>query len=158
MIVSIDIETTGLDPERHSVLEIAAVWRENGTVKIATCFVKQTEVFGNLVALNMNKDAIAQIVNGEGIEESEVSEFLDSKLPDNYIVAGANFDARFLRKLGWEPKCHHRIIDVGNLYWDKKSDKLPGIQKCMNIAGFGTIKHDAVSDAVDVLRLVENLR
>ncbi len=160
MIVSIDIETTGLDPEKHKVLEIAAVWFVAGVEQVVQCYVKQTEVYGHLYALNMNEKAIERIVNGEGIEESEVAKFFDSKLPDFYTAAGANFanfDLRFLRKLGWEPKCHHRIIDVGNLYWDPTidGDNLPSMQECLRRARIpGNVKHNAVDDAKDVLKLI----
>ncbi len=159
MIVSIDIETTGLDPKKHKVLEIAAVWFEAGVEQVVQCYVKQTEVFGNLYALNMNKKAIEQIVKGEGIEESEVADFFDSRLPDFYTIAGcnfANFDLRSLRKLGWEPNCYHRIIDVGNLYWRAiDGDQLPSMQTCLRRAGIpGNVKHTAIGDARDVLKLI----
>ncbi len=169
MIVSIDIETTGLDPNVHSVLEIAAVIdndEKNITdCDVIHCYVIHSEVVGSLVALNMNTEAIRRIIDRQDsftfITPEQVADYFNFRLPkEKYTVAGANlanFDLRFLRKLDWEPNCFHRIIDVGNLYWDWTIDydRLPSMQKCLERAGFeGSVKHNAIDDARDVLRLI----
>ncbi len=165
MIVSIDIETTGLCPDKHFVLEIAAVWYKGKVLNTVHCYVVHEEVIGNLYALNMNKEAIQRLIERDSrftyLKPDEVKEFLDRNLPkEQYTVAGANlanFDLRFLRKLGWKPNCHHRIMDVGNLYYDwvLDGDELPSVQTCLKRAGIpGNVKHNAVDDAKDVLRLI----
>ncbi len=62
MIVSIDIETTGLNSDKHSVLEIAAVFDRGEwnieNCEVIHCYVVHEEVLGSLYALNMNKKAI----------------------------------------------------------------------------------------------------
>jgi hypothetical protein len=52
----------------------------------------------------------------------------------------------------------HRAIDVGNLYWEPKIDgeSLPDLQVCLDRAGYEKeVKHDALSDAMDVAKLVQ---
>ncbi len=175
MIVSIDIETTGLDSSKHSVLEIAAVIdRGEGRVEnceVIHCYVVHEEVLGNLYALNMNREAIYRIVDQHRdsffrfITPGEVKDYFDSKLPkEQFTVAGANFayfDARFLEKLGWLPNCFHRIMDVGNLCWNFSldGDELPSIHTCLNRVGIkGNVKHNAIDDARDVLRIIRKLK
>ena len=171
MIVSIDIETTGLDPDKHSVLEIAAVidrGEEIENCEVIHCYVVHEEVLGNLCALNMNKRAIEQIVERGPfvyLKPHEVRDFFNARLPkEQFTVAGANFayfDARFLEKLGWLPNCFHRIMDIGNLCWNfaLDGDKLPGMQTCLNRVGIkGNIKHNAIDDARDVLRIIRKLK
>ncbi len=173
MIVSIDIETTGLDPERHSVLEIAAVVdKGEGEVdwcQVVHCYIISEEVLGNLIALNMNKQAIQRIIKREDqftyLDPSEVKDYFDSQLPkEQFTVAGANFanfDSRFLKKLGWLPNCFHRIMDIGNLCWNFSldGDALPSSQECLNRVGIkGNIKHNAIDDARDVLRIIRKLK
>ncbi len=175
MIVSIDIETTGLNVEKHSVLEIAAVIDDPmlyvDNCEVIHCYVVHEEVVGSLYALNMNKEAIQRIINKDNdssfrfITPGGVKDYFNSKLPkEKYTIAGANFanfDLWFLRKLGWEPNCYHRIIDVGNLYWDWNldGDKLPSMEVCLKRAGFkGGVKHNAIDDARDVLRLIREIK
>ncbi len=173
MIVSIDIETTGLDPDKHQVLEIAAVIDKGelnvDNCEVIHCYVVHEEVVGNLYALNMNKEAIDKIFyrhmypNFTFLKPENVAEFFDSKLPEAYTVAGANFanfDARFLRKLGWTGCWHYRIMDVGNLFYQPSLDgeELPGLDTCLARAGLGPVKHNAIDDAKDVLRLIRNLQ
>ncbi len=169
MIVSIDIETTGLDPNKHSVLEIAAVI-DRGEVgvdwcEVIHCYVIHEEVLGNLYALNMNKQAIQRIIKRDRkfifLKPNQVAGWLTDQLPmQKYTIAGANFanfDLRFLEKLGWEPNCFHRIMDVGNLYWDYglDGDKLPGMQRCLDRARIpGNVKHNAIDDCRDVIKLI----
>ncbi len=173
MIVSIDIETTGLNSDKHSVLEIAAVidrGEEIEDCEVIHCYVVHEEVLGNLYALNMNKEAIQRIINRRKnnfvfLKPDQVKDYFNARLPkEKFTAAGANlanFDLRFLRKLGWELNCFHRIIDVGNLYWDwvLDSDKLPGMQTCLERAGIpGNVKHNAIDDCRDVIKLIRKKR
>jgi DNA polymerase III alpha subunit (gram-positive type) len=62
--VSIDIETTGLDPARHQVLTIGAVVEDTKKVMPLDrlpsfhAMIIRSEVTGQITALNMNKDII----------------------------------------------------------------------------------------------------
>lgn len=135
-LVFLDIETTGLDPDRHHVWEIAYA-NERGPVK---CFqVEHTTTGADPVALRINgwadrvkpeyvdRDRDYDVVTFEGASRLHGMELrlLIEALRGNHVVASnPSFDTAFLRKLiGHEP-WHHRKIDIGSLAmgilnWDR---------------------------------------
>lgn len=66
--VSIDIETTGLDPEKHQILTIGAVIEDsNNTLPIEDLpsihiAILRKEIVGSPFAINMNRDIIESLV------------------------------------------------------------------------------------------------
>jgi hypothetical protein len=76
--------------------------------------------------------------------------------------AGKNFassDKKFLERLpGWSSaiQIRQRIIDPSCMVVDWKNDEtLPSLQTCMTRLGLtGTVRHDALSDALDVIRVI----
>jgi hypothetical protein len=184
--VSIDIETTGLDPETCDVLEIGMVvddtlHPEVPVEKLPSCRIlvrPEDECYrGQPYALSMHPKLFREIAEGmkndrEGARiwhpehvGAPVYDFLvTNNLPDvtpNYFrhvtAAGknfANFDARFLRKLGISFR--HRVLDPGSLYFNPVlDDKMPDFAECLRRAGLEpTVAHTAVEDAQDVIRLL----
>lgn len=79
-------------------------------------------------------------------------------------VAGKNFsgfDANFLNR--WERwrhriRCHHRVTDPGSMYFNPRSDpRPPSLEQCLDRAGIHkTVSHDAVGDAIDVIRVLRH--
>jgi hypothetical protein len=76
-------------------------------------------------------------------------------------VAGKNFnsfDLQFLKNK--TDFCKHvqpsaKVLDPAILYYQKGDDRLPGLSKCLERAGFSsTVKHCAVDDAFDVVKLI----
>jgi len=177
--VSIDIETTGLNPENCQVLEIGAVVDE-GTVPIEDCptfhcYVDHGLFLGEPFALSMHTTILRRIATHEGgytyLQPWEVATRFHDFLkkhgldPENekIVVAGKNyasFDARFLRKLtNWDKhvRVHHRILDPAALYWQPEIDgvELPDTKTCMQRAGIGgEVAHTAVEDARTVALLI----
>lgn len=50
-----------------------------------------------------------------------------------------------------------RIFDPGILFLDGDDDAIPGLAKCKERAGIsGIVTHDAIGDAIDVVKLVRN--
>jgi hypothetical protein len=86
----------------------------------------------------------------------------ENGLKERIVVAGknyANFDLRFLEKLkNWKwINFSHRIIDVGNIYWDPKGDDihLPDLTACLYRARLNTVvTHRAIDDAKQVIELI----
>ncbi len=168
MIVSIDIETTGLDPETCQILEIGAATFEGEEFH---CFVDNGESY----ALQLNQKILQSIAScknpspldfirskSDVLHVGDVVPFLKAWLPKEFTVAGKNFaafDLQFLKKLpGWNIKVGHRFIDPGMLYWkpDIDGDQLPNLQTCMKRAGIqGTVSHTALEDANMVLKLIK---
>ena len=179
--VSIDIETTGLNPENCQILEIGAVI-DDGTTPIEKCptfhcYVDHGLILGEPFAVSMHATILRRIATHEGgytyLQPWEVAtrfcDFLKEHGldPENekIIAAGKNFasfDARFLSKLtNWDKhvKTHHRILDPAALYWQPEIDgaQLPDTQTCMERADIpGEVAHTAVEDAQVVVRLIRH--
>jgi len=177
--VSIDIETTGLNPEHCQILEIGAVI-DDGTAPIEDCptfhcYIDHSLLLGESYALSMHPTILRRIATKEEgytyLQSWEVAtrfcDFLKEHGldPENekVFVAGKNyasFDARFLAKLtNWDKhiKTHHRILDPAALYWQPETDgaRLPDTKTCMDRAGIpGEVAHTAVEDAIVVVRLI----
>jgi len=177
--VSIDIETTGLNPGNCQVLEIGAVI-DDGTIPIEDCstfhcYVDHGLILGEPFAVSMHATILRRIATHEEgytyLQPWEVAtrfrEFLKENGldPENekVFVAGKNyasFDARFLSKItSWDKhvQVHHRILDPAAMYWQPEIDgvELPNTKTCMERAGIsGEVAHTAVEDAQVVVRLI----
>lgn len=107
-LVFLDIETTGLDPSRHEVWEIAYAV-DDGPVR--SSFVAHGAAGADPVALRLN--GYLQRFRGEPLLgltfESELREVLKGA-----TVVGANpaFDTGFLRERWGDTPWHHRLWDV----------------------------------------------
>lgn len=174
--LSIDIETTGLDPSVCSILQIAGVLDDTaswGVVPVNELpsfnwYFNPGVVSGDLAAFAINKELIQRITTGEGVfkDYSRVAMNLGLFLQDHGVVgkvtlAGKNvagFDLGFLRRLpGWgELGIHHRVIDPGMLWWNPKTDDpLPSTALCCARAGLEYDgRHDALGDARQVVELI----
>lgn len=181
--VSIDLETTGLDPKTCEIVEFGAVLDEVGNQTPVEqlprfhAYIDRPLFSGEPYALSMHPTIFRRIATKEdGFRYvapdklgTQFAEFLiqhgyraDSNYRYHIICAGKNFasfDYRFLLNLpGFEEriKMAHRSLDPVMLYFDPlKMDKLPGLTKCMQLAGLeGEVKHTAVEDALDVIRLL----
>lgn len=171
--ISIDIETTGLNPETCQILEIGAIV-ENGYSCFPPkfhCYVDNGTVIGEPFALDMNKRILEHIAKNRHkcLKPYQVASAFFTFLKrngfgDKINVAGKNyqsFDARFLSKLPrWDEliKIGHRVIDPAILYWNPDIDEtLPSLRTCMKRAGIkGEVPHNAIADARIVIQLIRN--
>jgi len=177
--VSLDIETTGLNPENCQVLEIGAVI-DDGTTPIEECptfhcYVDHGLILGEPFAVSMHQTILRRIATHEEgytyLQPWEVAtrfhDFLKEHGLDSenekVFVAGKNyasFDARFLSKItSWDKhiQVHHRILDPAALYWQPETDgvELPDTKTCMKRADIpGEVAHTAVEDARTVALLI----
>jgi oligoribonuclease (3'-5' exoribonuclease) len=166
--ISIDIETTGRDPERHQVLEIGAVYNNQGA-SVMDCptfeaIVNPGEIVGTPFALNMNARLLRRIANGEGDPPGTVMAKLMDWVHvlhgrrrfgiDRFHLIGKNvgaFDLQFLKRMpGWEKNYFsHRHLEVGSLFstregMDSQSDLYAAMAADSNIEG---APHEALYDA-----------
>jgi len=158
---SIDIETTGLDPEKDQILQIGMVFEDTELVKHGeVCgyeelpsleiLVKHERITGHPKALAMNAGIIQQIADGRsdlvmrtGHVPHHISNFVAEclgnkvKCPNTINVAGKNFnsfDRLFLEKLPTFNnyiRMRHRVIDPATLCMDWSGDRLPDLQSCL---------------------------
>jgi oligoribonuclease (3'-5' exoribonuclease) len=176
---SIDIETLGLDPERHAILQVGAVIEDTDLKLPFTdlprfkAIVTSDRKEGSDFAKNLNKVIIERIENRAPLpdekllDESEVATWLFSWLKVNGIekavFAGKNvgsFDIQFLKRLPkWDQKKHwHKYIDPAMLFVDwSKDTEPPSLDECIKRAGIEkTVSHDALEDAIDVVRVLRS--
>lgn len=181
---SIDIETTGLNPETCEVIEIGIVLEDTSKqmpvecLPTFHCYIDAKTFAGEPYALSMHPKIFERIARKGGgfnyyTRESVASyiyNFLDGNIDtgmerfDKYRinVAGKNyatFDAKFLSKLPSFDnliKISRRIIDPAMLYWNPATDEhLPDTKTCYERAGMpGEIAHTAVDDAIGVVKLI----
>jgi DNA polymerase III alpha subunit (gram-positive type) len=119
--VAVDVETSGLDPMRHDIMEFALVkWTVDDGPKTME---------GSLAFDADLADPGALEVNGFGKREfapavlpQTAAMFIAGGTEDCHLVGkNPTFDATFLKRLleryGMTPGWHHRLVDVGALAW-----------------------------------------
>jgi len=170
MYVSIDIETTGLDPETCQILEIGAiVWKTNGSIMQQPQFHKICNpglITGEPYALNLNQRILKLLADdptaypNPANAVAQLMNFLRLHNSEKYTIMGknfANFDLRFLERLHtWDKRMFgHRILDVGSMWATHE-----GIPKTPEIEiPFAGNPHEALYDAAVMLQLArEKLR
>ena len=176
--LSIDIETTGLDPEKCQIIEVGAVIDDLTKPDIAIndlpvyhCYVKQNEYSGTPFALSMHPEKFRRIANEEpgynylypGDVWYDLKAFLlmNKWTEGPLILAGKNvasFDYQFLKRLrnfGSDFGISHKMMDPAMLYLRPDDDVLPGLDVCMDRAGIkGEVPHNAVDDAKLVIQVL----
>lgn len=176
IVYSIDIETTGLDPERNQVLEIGVARGEiydYSPLDTWHCYVYHDELCGNPFALNMNRDLLQEMFELKQTNSSRLvppnkvfplfKEWLTSiceSNPTKLIVCGRNFngfDKQFLRQLGFAGLFRHRIVDPTVLYMRRGDEYPPSLEEAAKRAGLPSKEdHRAVSDAIQSIGCVRN--
>lgn len=179
MFLSLDIETTGLDPSCHQIIQIGGVLHTDWTTPLRELanfefLVRYEEgLYVSPGAYVMNRDLIEKIMAGKlGISYHNaidvIQQFLAQEI-DNFdgkiTLAGKNlgsFDLQFLKRL---PEFDvldfgHRYLDPGLLYWNPDTDrKPPSLQECLRRAGFEPeVHHTAKADALDVIKVIRAWR
>ena len=183
--ISIDTETTGLDPENCQILSFGAIIEDTNNPlpfeKVPKFYkvMKLRHIQGQPYALNLNKGLIEEIKEGKSENLISPDNFTDEFmgfLEDNGLfsyeigaknekikVAGKNFsgfDKLFIEKLprAHTIEFHQRVLDPAALYVDFKNDEwLPNLDTCLERAGVErTVTHNALEDAWDVILTLRN--
>jgi DNA polymerase III epsilon subunit-like protein len=182
--VSVDIETTGLNPDKCQILQVCAIIDNGGELNKLPRFdfkVRRDFYEGEPYAFAMHTRLLRQLAADHvssdrkelnwnfyrdiGDEKAMVIAYrswlayhgVDLK---HYNVAGKNFasfDRMFLRRIDEFPLGRHRIIEVGNLYLRVDDTAVPNTIECCKRAGIKIDKsriHDALYDCEIVVRLV----
>lgn len=99
--ISIDIETTGLDREACQILSVGAVIEDTNNPLPLTelptfhCAIKRSSVYGELYALNMNKDLIESIVQYQTSKDQDYKNDLVEKTGMMFLDEDEVVDALF---------------------------------------------------------------
>jgi oligoribonuclease len=182
--ISIDIETTGLDPEYCQILEVAAVAddlakpRPMSELPSFQTYVKRQRYRGEPYALAMHAGIFQKLIgdpdaiswcNDENLME-DFSEWLRevyglkqaATLP-KIVVAGKNFsgfdkvflDRHFNEFNGDTLQWHHRVLDPMMLYLKPDDIVPPSSEECLKRALLDPeVKHEALDDAMMVIKLL----
>ena len=167
--LSIDLETTGLDPRSCQTIEIAAVLEDTNADPLPEIedlpyfhtYVKYPVICGEPYALKMNREIIDRVHDAGGSYPDSGAAwqlFIDWMFAQNISrvkrvnVAGknvANFDLRFM-PADVRSMFQHRCIDPGSMFVDWKAERLPGLKDLLDREP----AHTAYEDACDVIRVL----
>ena len=160
--VSCDIETTGLDPKKHDIVEIGAVIDDLSTQRpidslpVFHCYVLPPDgnnYTGSPFALSMHPTIFRRIANRDKeytyVHPNKVGfSFKKFLLNNGYVAehdmvtinaAGKNFaafDLQFLQEktdITKHVNIRHRIIDPAILYVKDGDDAVPGTSDCLKV-------------------------
>jgi len=180
--VSIDIESTGLNHETCDILEFAAVLDDTQVGGPLTdlptfhCYFLSDVYHGEPYALSMHPTIFRRIADREPpytyVRPMKFGFMFKKFLMENgypeesglvYInIAGKNpgsLDIPFLRMktdIDKHVRIRHKVLDPAILFFRDEDDQLPGLGECKARAEMVDIevKHDALSDAMDVVELL----
>lgn len=162
-LVAIDVETSGLDPSKHQILEFGAVHYASGREFRRIILPLGGEIVGDAYALGMNaallceikaemdnfratgRKSVDKLIHIEFLRGQFVSWLKEFELDISSItVLGKNFgafDYQFLKKHGVWP---HRHLELGSLFFKIEGDKIrvPGLKE---ISG-AEAPHTAIGD------------
>lgn len=169
-LLSVDIETTGLDPSQDHILSIGLVAFDPTLYPSGNCATMEIlvrpptwpDIRGSMVALNMNTALIQRIRESPyAVDYASASRIAADWIAEQEItgICGKNyssFDREFLRRLpNPVAKWSHRCIDPVGFFVDISDEKLPDLRMCLIRAGLEpTVTHNAVEDASQVAELV----
>lgn len=173
-IVSIDIETTGLNPEVHQIVEFAAIIIDLANPKPWAAlprfhrYVKEDNMVWSDKAIGMHARWL-HIFKELDVEDTTLwcepcylgplfSDWLDSNGIVRPVAAGKNFvgfDYQFLKRLPHMPEFHYRSIDPTILYMRPTDSVPPSLSTCLERAGLSSgDDHRALDDAWSVAQLI----
>ena len=171
-ILWLDLETTGLDWNKHQILELAAVADDTdqpiGEAKTFQVLVWNDPLVIEPRLLEMHKELLAKITRENSVLPRELAgllgDFVLSLGWDRHLnIGGKNvgFDINFLGRQEWFGRdglaltfggfrSRSRFIDIGMLWANWKTDEaLPGTNQCLERAGLqGGTNHRALEDCL----------
>jgi len=166
--ISIDIETTGLDPDKDQILEVAMIEDDLSEQKPLDLLRKlhvlvlhpRYNVDDFILNLHTQNGLFADLARAKAIMKDkcvlynadtifcEINTLYSVLLPwlkePKYNVAGKNvsgFDIPFLTRIcpAFAKKFRRRTIDTAILYYQKGDDSLPDLSECKKRSGLADI-------------------
>ena len=176
--VSMDLESTGLDPDTCQIIEIGAVF-DDPRKPLAECptfhaYVRHKLYVGEPFAFNLNHKIMGRLAEQPAgfkyICADDIPYELAAWVKDcgwdmkekSLLFAGKNFggfDYAFLRRLSGfmtALKFKHRFLDPGSMYFDPFVDEVPpSSSDCLRRAGQQhQVAHEALADAIAVCKMI----
>ncbi len=177
--IILDLETTGLNPNVHSIIQVGAIavdtglWEYEGHQGTFEFTINPGDAVWSPNAIRMHQQSgllTEALTNGHGPDTFQraflswlesAGYFLYHDEPERITLAGANvggFDLQFLRRMHWENiYFDDRTIDPAIYCVDYEQDeKLPSLQTCKERTGNTTpVAHTALADCWDVYNILK---
>lgn len=160
-VVSLDCETTGLDPGKDDILAVAAVRIRGNRILLSERFealVRPEESEAGAASIKVHRIRRADVADAQPMRRvlPDLLRFIGGRPLVGYYI---DFDVRMLDKYAkdlLQVKLPHRQIEVSELYFDRKyGDAPPGavfdLRFAAMLADLGIPmleQHDALSDAL----------
>lgn len=145
--ISLDLETSGLDPERDQIIEIGAVKFRGGEV---------LDTFHTLVNPCCSLPYRVRLLTGITSEELETAPLFSAvaagliSFVESHPIVGQNitFDLNFLRSQGVSfPNTIYDVLEIANILLPQLSDhSLPALAEQLGVSS--PVHHRALADAV----------
>ena len=182
--VSLDLETSGPHPQRHQVLELAAVVEDSrrllplAELPAFRRVVRHSEYVGTAGALALNARLLVELADKTPNPERCAPDELLPQLREFLLLHGfrpnakdcvavtmagknvASYDLGFLKELpgyGTLVRAEPAMLDPAAFYLNwRKDSRLPSLSICKARARFDDRDgaHEALADALDVVRLL----
>lgn len=180
--ISIDLETTGLDPEKNDIIEFGAILDDLKEQKPLEelpkfhAYICKEEYTGQPFALSMHPTIFRRIADREKgfnylYPNTLGREFQKFLLNHGYAlekekivrinVGGKNFasfDLQFLKnKTNFlsSVRISHKILDPGVLCLNESDENVPGLEQCLKRIGIDKeVSHNTLDDALDVVKVL----
>ena len=177
--VSIDIETTGLNPDEHQMIEFGAIIEDTQNILpreecptlhlyfdypkyICTPYAAafNADIFKTIIELKKSGNTSFLIKPELFTDQFEM--FIRRHFTNDLITpAGKNFgsfDLQFLNRMPYfqyHKILHYRTLDPAMFFIDfKNNDRIPSLSECKSLANLNNIvTHRALDDAWDVITL-----
>ena len=173
--ISLDIETTGLNPDTCQILEVGAILEDTAKKRVRNqcpsfhAILDHQIISGEPYALQLNQKLL-NVISTKSLPFTKPKELacdfsewlLSNGITKPITVAGKNavkLDIPFLDRLpgfnAWS-KFHHRVLDPSSLFVNFDADEyLPSSESCKSRAGIsGPVVHTALDDAWDVIQIL----
>lgn len=165
-ILSVDIETGGLDPE-CSLLEIAAIYCPNSfECEYFHRVVKPSRLVieADAYAMHQKNGLLEEVFRNFAVATEQVAKEFKRWLYEIYFgkqatVIGCNFAGfdgpRILKHFKMKPFWNHRVIDAKQLWMCPSDEGIPTMDECIKRSGIRPPfkEHRAVYDAECALKL-----
>lgn len=169
MIVSFDLETTGLDPSTCQVLEVGAVAYDPETDEVVDEFhefVCHPEYRGSGYALAMNSETLRRCEDrgqsGEYVAERLQDWILEACGSPRPTALGFNvgkFDLQFkIDDTLLADLFHHRVIELGSYLMGPDMTPVSSKDAVQSFLGKEGMAHNALGDARDALEVFRRAR
>lgn len=158
--LSVDVETTGLDPDKDMIIQLGAVaFNMDGTFEEFSNYVSWPRYGGDAFALQMNAAILKKLATEEHPPAQVVAEafklWVNAKCVPKVTPVGWNvgpFDCAFLKK--WGITFGHRCVELGTLFMNTTTGK-PATSAAITREWLGReVTHDALQDARDARELM----